>query len=966
MTGEQSLYNLEQENQNKNHRFKIQSIVGFLTVVIFLTTNQLNVYSRYFSALFRISQVNAQIFISKLYTFRTFLIILGCLSKFIIFKIPVDNSFLSLISLFLIVVCRLIFLLLLYFTQNLAINVYFLLLFEAFLFGFFYTTFISNVFGHILIIIIFLDLASSFVFFTQLFLSLFLENNPLLIIKLQSWLSLILSIVGFFLWYYFLNKFHKPYFNDTQQNVDNINNHIRRLGIFSQSTNEFSTKINDEIENLKGISTIKQKIASFLNEFKIFVRELWETKYSHVKESNNKSSLDKKRSDYLLNSIKKLVLLDDLISTIEKLISSGKSKILEFLSAREILYVKINSEFRALRAIRFKNSYSEEIESVINSGNDHSSSLYNTSAVISDISAILEELNILGKIKKLHKIHDELKSLSEQITSFKDNMNSINDYKFSIKKAKSKLSKLLRILSSILETVMEEDVYEFYFLEQSFGDKRKLLVEIELEFKAMFDDYLSRIQLIETKGTSEILKSLDLVYDSEFKSVMTSIVKLNDLVKGIQEIKEELITLFEKIQKFKFNLPINSYALFEQWNKDPESRNLLLESEYRYYQIKDFHNFYLSLNHAKVLDLVENFEQTAEKLNESLTECSTVISDKITTIEQLINDYEPSKNVLEELKIDETADKITLDEHKNKLSSLIKEIISALETENVEVEDVLKDLVEKSSNEVDIILKKLDLLVTSKNEESIKKLKVLKLLEFPDVKIQIEKESGFFVLSPLFLYYSIIFGLSSFFFEFLFPRFIPYGLLEHDISGRVNLILHPFKVSGSIIMFVIYYFNRDFVNWTSNFNSYWTLIVPQFLVFLWSMLAIHTRVRMFTFIRNSIYSVNIMGLILVILNSFTEAVSLVGLGYELFLMGESSKLLEIHFILSLLMRYFYSRLSIGYNNARINMGLIPPRFIPNIILANPVWYWIRETIWRSYRNVFTDLSTNLADILNNP
>ncbi|KAF5153324.1 putative integral membrane protein [Theileria parva strain Muguga] len=960
MSGEQSseTHSSEQEDEYRTDIAKIRLIVCFIVIVIFLTNNQLNVYSRHFPGVFRISQVNSQFYTSKLYTFRTLLTILGSLFKFAIFKIPVNNSIFSLISLLLIVVCRLVFVILLHFTEAAFIKAFYLLLYEAFLLGFFYSTLLTNVFQFSLYIIICTDVSSALVFFLQLALSIFSDNNPLLIIKIQSWTSLLLSITGFILWYHFLNDIYTPQYKKHEKSAGEINKILLGMGGLSQFINGFLTQINNEVESLKQISNAKQKAVSFLNSVKKFVTELSETKHSTNK--------DMKTSNYLLNTEKNLVLLDEIVSKIEKIVSLGKSKILKILSDGENLYARLNSENTVLKGLRLRKSFFEEVQTVSEAVNVHFNSLTHGANVGWNICKVVEELNIVKTIGNLYNIQDELKILWEQISSFQTKLDSVHDYKDLLKTGTPKLTKTLRILSSILKSVMDEDVHETGFLEQSYNDMKKAIVEIEEGLKAMFDDYLSKIKPISTKDASEILLTLDLLYDLKIESVIKALVNLNDLIIQIQDIRDELLSLLEEIQKFKFNLPVNSRYLFEQWNKGPNSNHVLLDSDSKYYQIQDFHNFYLRLKNTKVSELIEKFEKTVEKLRESLHECSTLISSKQVGVERFIDDYKVTIEALKELNLDKNTDKITLNEHKNKLRSLIRDIVKAIETENEGVEPVLEDLVKETLKEVGILLKKINLLVTKRNEARIKNLQSLPLLEFPSVTIGVEKDNWSFLLLTIFFNLVTMFVVTSFFLEFLFPRFIPYALLETDVSARVNLFLNPFKVSGSIALFSIIYFNADSINWTIQYNSYWLLIIPQFLIFLWSLFAVHTRIPIFTFIRNSTYSVVMIGVVLVICNSIMEAVSFVALAGNLLMLDESSKLLEIHFILSVLLRYLYSRFSIGYNNARISMGLIPPRFIPNIIVQNPVFYWMRETFWRSYRNVITDLTTNLVDLVDNP
>ncbi|BAM41881.1 conserved hypothetical protein [Theileria orientalis strain Shintoku] len=227
----------------------------------------------------------------------------------------------------------------------------------------------------------------------------------------------------------------------------------------------------------------------------------------------------------------------------------------------------------------------------------------------------------------------------------------------------------------------------------------------------------------------------------------------------------------------------------------------------------------------------------------------------------------------------------------------------------------------------------------------------------------------------------MMFFAGSMFKDFLFPGVLPYAVLHRDKCHIINMLVPVANLIGPIILFVLESLDL-FKKWTGTYNVFWLLAIPMGVIFAYSMLAIHTRNPLARRIANSRARVMIITLGVVFGNGFLDPLSFGGVakvvkperitdesgsrdstGQEVEL-GDNS-LITFHAILALFMRYIFSKLSVGYNDTRVSLGYIIPKFRPNHKMSkrNLAWYLCRQTFKRAVIDAITDFQKNIQNYL---
>ncbi|UVC54436.1 hypothetical protein MACJ_003983 [Theileria orientalis] len=237
-------------------------------------------------------------------------------------------------------------------------------------------------------------------------------------------------------------------------------------------------------------------------------------------------------------------------------------------------------------------------------------------------------------------------------------------------------------------------------------------------------------------------------------------------------------------------------------------------------------------------------------------------------------------------------------------------------------------------------------------------------------------ETFFDAFSPFFMFFA-----GSMFKDFLFPGVLPYALLHRDKCHIINMLVPVANLIGPIFLFVLESLEL-FKQWTATYNVFWLLAIPMGLIFAYSMMAIHTRNPSARRIANSRARVMMITLGVVFGNGFLDPLSFGGVakvvkperdsdqtehndstGHEI-VQGDNS-LITFHAILALFMRFVFSKLSVGYNDTRVSLGYVIPKFRPNHRMSkkNLAWYLIRQTFKRAGKDAITDFMKNIQNYL---
>ncbi|UKK02850.2 hypothetical protein MACK_002947 [Theileria orientalis] len=215
----------------------------------------------------------------------------------------------------------------------------------------------------------------------------------------------------------------------------------------------------------------------------------------------------------------------------------------------------------------------------------------------------------------------------------------------------------------------------------------------------------------------------------------------------------------------------------------------------------------------------------------------------------------------------------------------------------------------------------------------------------------------------------MLFGTSSLFKDFLYPGVLPYALLERDKSHLINLIVTLVLVSGSFVIYFIHEYILSFRYWSEVHNVCWLLIIPNLISLILSLMAIHTRKPLTLEIKNSQSRVMILTLCVIGSYSIMCPMGFVGVADYVYYKSKDKKgsvgLITYHNIMSLVYRFMFSKLSIGYNVTRVSLGYHLPKFRPNHRMSkhNLAWYFIRNTFGRAVKDTISDLRMDIENYL---
>ncbi|UKK01468.2 hypothetical protein MACK_002282 [Theileria orientalis] len=187
-------------------------IAAFIALSSHLIMHQIDVTSVHFSVAFKIPLNNISIYFSKLFSFRCMLIAAGTATELVVSELSKKiypqakqdiRKLVSMGSFVGVLIVRVIFLFYLYKSSQLGFYVYVILSIEAFFFGYFHASVVGLVPEHSLAVAFAANLSRFFIFFIQLILDALLGKYPLLMIKIQVWVVVIVTCIAVSMWIYY-------------------------------------------------------------------------------------------------------------------------------------------------------------------------------------------------------------------------------------------------------------------------------------------------------------------------------------------------------------------------------------------------------------------------------------------------------------------------------------------------------------------------------------------------------------------------------------------------------------------------------------------------------------------------------------------------------------------------------------------------------------------------------------------
>ncbi|UKJ90642.1 hypothetical protein MACJ_001576 [Theileria orientalis] len=197
--------------------------------------------------------------------------------------------------------------------------------------------------------------------------------------------------------------------------------------------------------------------------------------------------------------------------------------------------------------------------------------------------------------------------------------------------------------------------------------------------------------------------------------------------------------------------------------------------------------------------------------------------------------------------------------------------------------------------------------------------------------------------------------------DFLTPGTLPYALLQRDRCHLINKISSIIFLIGPLTFVALE--NADILQkWEPYCNAFLLATIPMAVIFIYSFLAMHTRIPSARRIINSRPRVMTMTLVLVFCYGFIEPLNFIGVAKYATRGNPNGYTIQgINNTFAILSRSFFARLSVGYSDTRISLGYHLPKFRPNHRMSkkNLAWYFIRQTFKRSWDDMKRDLKFDI-------
>ncbi|BAM38536.1 conserved hypothetical protein [Theileria orientalis strain Shintoku] len=222
-----------------------------------------------------------------------------------------------------------------------------------------------------------------------------------------------------------------------------------------------------------------------------------------------------------------------------------------------------------------------------------------------------------------------------------------------------------------------------------------------------------------------------------------------------------------------------------------------------------------------------------------------------------------------------------------------------------------------------------------------------------DCKKRVGKDGIFTLISPLMMYWCL-----NPYMTFLFPGTVPYALLKRDKCHRINMFIPIFDNLGTLTLFFIDNFGKLFPCWSWHYDLFLLLLVPFPIIFVFALMAMHSRVSAARKIISNRTRVGAMTLVMYFSNSFCTPLHYIGMAKYSFRGNPYGFTIQgLQKVIGGIARSFWAKVSVGYSVTRISLGYHLPKFRPNhrMSKSNLGWYIFRQTFrktWADFKGDF--------------
>ncbi|EAN32007.1 putative integral membrane protein [Theileria parva strain Muguga] len=205
-------------------------------------------------------------------------------------------------------------------------------------------------------------------------------------------------------------------------------------------------------------------------------------------------------------------------------------------------------------------------------------------------------------------------------------------------------------------------------------------------------------------------------------------------------------------------------------------------------------------------------------------------------------------------------------------------------------------------------------------------------------------------------------------YHFLFDGTLPHGVLNDEDSKHNVILTSTAHFIGTIPAFCMASKGLSYRFWTWQHSLFWVALVPEIIVFVFSILAIQSKIFFFKSFIDSTPKIGIMTSVLGFCHGLMESTSFVSVSNHVHFHSahpDDFYLVLINIILQTYLKIIALKLSASYNEARISLGYHLPEFY-TFLDVQPLEGFkltLKETFRRFLYDLLFDIRVNINQFI---